>query len=346
MNKIENILESDSRHLMERGFYLIQKIGEGGYSKVYKTIFKDENTLKIVACKRVNTSRTGQSYRQKFLERELNALRLIRHPNIIFIHCIYQRKNIFYIFMRYAERGDLFDYIKENGHIIEIQCIKWVKQIASAIYYLHMLDYAHRDLKCENILITNNFNVKLCDFGFTRLFTIFDKASETYCGSIIYAPPEVINSKPYNPKKADMWSFGVTIFIMLNGEHPYSTSSISTLYDEQINCNWKIVTRIFSELTEGAKDAYEMLLEPDPMSRWNIEDFINCNWMKSFPEETKFTKPEIEAINRAKKWKLRKKKQQKKDIAQLDGNEICPNDSLLTIKGLSYSENHSKEYDL
>lgn len=114
--------------------------------------------------------------------------------------------------MRFVERGDLFDFILTNGALSEMQCTEWTRQIASAIQYLHVLDLAHRDLKCENIFISNHFNLKLGDFGFVRIYKKNDVASDTYCGSITYAAPEILNRKPYNPKKADLWSFGVIIY--------------------------------------------------------------------------------------------------------------------------------------
>lgn len=227
--------------------------------------------------------------------------------------------------MRYAERGDLFDFIDQNGSIDEIQCVKWTKQIASAIQYLHILDYAHRDLKCENILITNDMNLKLSDFGFVRLFSAKDAASETYCGSIVYSPPEVINRRPYNPKAADMWSFGVIIYMMLNGEHPFSTSDISLLHEEQVNRDWKIVTKIYFKLSENAVETFRMLLEPVPSKRWKIEEFIECNWMKSFPNETKFTKAEIEALDRAKYGKSKCEDQQKKSASVVIESDTAEN---------------------
>lgn len=101
--------------------------------------------------------------------------------------------------------------------------------MALAIQYLHSLNIAHRDLKCENVLVTSNFNVKLSDFGFSR-YTI-DKnlkviQSETCCGTMSYSPPEVLKCIPYNPKISDMWSLGVIIFTMINKSMPFNDVNI------------------------------------------------------------------------------------------------------------------------
>ncbi|XP_044729418.1 probable serine/threonine-protein kinase MARK-C [Chrysoperla carnea] len=91
----------------------------------------------------------------------------------------------------------------------------WLRQLALALQYMHTLELAHRDLKCENILITNNFNVKIADFGFAR--SVIDGSgkalsSETYCDSLSYAAPEILRVQPYAPKVADIWSLGLENF--------------------------------------------------------------------------------------------------------------------------------------
>lgn len=125
---------------------------------------------------------------------------------------------------RFAENGDLLDIMIRDGAISEPQTRFWMRQISLAIQYLHRLQIAHRDIKCENILVTRNNNVKLCDFGFTRFVVDSNnkrQMSETFCGSLSYASPEILKGLPYAPKISDMWAFGVMVFTMLNKAMPF-----------------------------------------------------------------------------------------------------------------------------
>jgi serine kinase len=179
---------TDILALERRGYRFYKKIGKGSYGSVVRSSYFDlqTNSKLDLACKYVNKKKAPADFLQKFFPREIQLLTQISHPNIIKIHSILQSGDTVFIFMRFAENGDLLEYIKKHGPIVESQANLWFYQMASAIQYLHSMDVAHRDLKCENILITKHMNLKLADFGFAR--DCVDQAgqrvfSETYCGS-------------------------------------------------------------------------------------------------------------------------------------------------------------------
>lgn len=166
---------SEELTLSNRGYKLLKQLGEGSYAKVYLAEYtynkSDPGSVKVLACKIIDTSKAPRDFVKKFLPRELDILVKINHPHIIHVHSIFQRKAKYYIFMRFAENGDLLEFVLKRGAISEAQARVWLRQMALGIQYLHDMDIAHRDLKCENVLITSNYNVKIADFGFARFVT-------------------------------------------------------------------------------------------------------------------------------------------------------------------------------
>lgn len=156
--------------LKERGYSLKKKVGEGSYAKVYLSeyISSTGEPMEKLACKIIDTSRAPKDFVRKFLPRELDIVVKIHHPHLIHVHSIFQRRAKYFIFMRYAENGDMLDFVLKHGAIAESQARVWLRQMALGLQYMHEMELAHRDLKCENMLITSNFNVKIADFGFAR----------------------------------------------------------------------------------------------------------------------------------------------------------------------------------
>lgn len=179
---------SDASALERRGYRFGRKIGKGSYGNVVTAHYDDKSSGDSVelACKYVDKSKAPKDFLTKFLPREIEVLSKISHPNIIGIHSILQSGNTVFIFMQWAENGDLLDYVKKKGVVPEVQANLWFFQMVSAIKYIHAMDYAHRDLKCENILISKHMNVKVADFGFARKCVDENNvkiASQTFCGS-------------------------------------------------------------------------------------------------------------------------------------------------------------------
>lgn len=286
---VASMYHSDDEALAERGFKLIRELGEGAFSRVFLAAHRStddnpETDMAVLACKVINTKKTPKVYTEKFLQRELDIMCTCNHPHIIFVHSIFARGVKYFVFMRYAERGDLFDYLVANGSMPEEQCATWVRQLAAAIQYLHTLEVAHRDLKCENVLITQNFNVKLSDFGFVRSCMDEESSSvtlsQTFCGSLTYVSPEIIKGSPYEPKISDMWSFGVLTFMMVNKAHPFDSTHLQSLYQNQINRNWKFTTKKNDSVSQACREFINNLLEPDTKKRWTIENVMQSDWLK------------------------------------------------------------------
>ncbi|EEB17054.1 cAMP-dependent protein kinase catalytic subunit, putative [Pediculus humanus corporis] len=284
---------SEEVTLNSRGYRLVKKLGEGSYAKVYLSEYHPVGTNQSstehktqLACKIIDTTKAPRDFVRKFLPRELDILVKLNHPHIIHVHSIFQRRSKYFIFMRFAENGDLLDFVLKNGAIVESQARVWLRQMALGLQYLHELEIAHRDLKCENILITSNYNVKLADFGFAR-YVVDSKGrrilSETYCGSLSYAAPEILRGTPYNPKISDLWSLGVILYIMLNKAMPFDDTNIKRLYEQQTSRKWKFRAKVENILTDQAKKLVTLMLEPDVTKRLSMYQILNSDWIAMDP---------------------------------------------------------------
>jgi testis-specific serine kinase len=172
--------------LERRGYNFNEILGRGAYSKVFTVSFENKTTglSQNFACKSILPSTDEE---KKFTSREIEILQKTTHPNIVFIDSIFRCGPATFILMRKAENGDLLRFIKKQKQVREPQAKFWFKQLVSAVKYLHSIGYTHRDLKCENVLITKNMNVLITDFGFSRPLVDEngdDLLSTTFCGSL------------------------------------------------------------------------------------------------------------------------------------------------------------------
>ncbi|CAH1113492.1 unnamed protein product [Psylliodes chrysocephalus] len=301
---------SDEEILLEKGYRLFKKIGEGSYAPVYLTEYIGKGTTepKKLACKVIDLKKAPKDFVKKFLPRELEVLSLVNHPHIIHIQSIFQRKYRYYVFMSIADRGDLLDYLLVNGALNENRARVWFRQLALALQYLHEMGIAHRDLKCENCLISSNNNLKLADFGFARFVINEDgknMASSTYCGSLNYAAPEVLKGSPYYPKISDCWSLGVILYAMLNKSMPFENKNVKELIGQQMNKSWKWRSKFVDILSEQVKSVVRQLLEPNSQLRMNIGEVMDSEWMKMDPRLREMTPDEERCLLKGREEQIR-----------------------------------------
>lgn len=203
------------RVLAQCGFKIRETLGSGSYA-VVKSAFSEKHNREV-AIKIISRKRAPSEYLFKFLPRELEVVRILKHPNIItFYQAIETDKNT-YLVMEKASRGDLLTEVKQQKFIKEPLSGIWFWQLADGIEYCHNHQVAHRDLKCENLLLDDRQNIKITDFGFARGGISKNILSDTYCGSYAYAPPEILTGQPYQPFMADVWSMGVVLYTMVFG---------------------------------------------------------------------------------------------------------------------------------
>ncbi|KAF6202633.1 hypothetical protein GE061_003032 [Apolygus lucorum] len=286
------------------GYKFIKKIGEGSYANVYSTKYTKDGVTIPMACKILRTEKVGgDEHAMKFITRELNITLNTYHPDIIHTFSVFQRSAIFMIFMRNAEYGNVTNFLIKHGPVKEKVARFWTRQTASALMYLHELDLVHRDMKCDNLLITVNHNVKVADFGFAR-FTLDMNGKNckctTYCGSIPYTAPEILKGVPYDGKPTDVWSLGCILFVMLNKKLPFkSNNNYTKLYQEQQSRKYVWVEKALEVTSKECVEIMSKLLDPSPRNRITCEEFLNSAWVKMDPRLAKTTDAEKQALENA-----------------------------------------------
>ncbi|KAG0275602.1 Protein kinase [Linnemannia exigua] len=168
-----------------------------------------------VAIKIINKNKVVNQDMFARVKREIQYLKLLRHPHIIKLYEVISTPTSIYMVIEYAG-GELFNYIVDNTRLPEEEARRFFQQIVCAIEYCHRHKIVHRDLKPENLLLDPSMNVKIADFGLSNIMTDGDFL-KTSCGSPNYAAPEVISGKLYAGPEVDVWSCGVILYVMLCG---------------------------------------------------------------------------------------------------------------------------------
>lgn len=210
------------------GYRVSHSLGRGSYA-VVKEAHSQRHRCKV-AIKIISKKKAQRDYVEKFLPREIEVIKLLKHPSLtLFNQCI-ETTNRVYLIMEHMPNGDLLDMVRKRKFVAEKQASIWFYQMCAGIEYCHSQGVVHRDLKCENILLDKNLNAKVTDFGFARAHMKTGAGqtpvlSETYCGSYAYAAPEILTGTPYMPHISDIWSLGIILYVMTIGRLPFDDSN-------------------------------------------------------------------------------------------------------------------------
>lgn len=200
-------------------------IGTGAFSKVYKVIHRKNRrpyALKIIDMERLSLADCLS------LRNEIELHEKLDHPNIIRFHDSVQIDDVVYFLLEYAGNKSLFHYIQTNRGLSENLALRFLFQSCLAVKYLHDRRIIHRDIKPENLLMTEDFNIKLCDFGWSCSADADEQTRSVVCGTFDYMAPEVALRQPQGPK-TDVWALGIVLFEMLTGSPPFKANSTAQL---------------------------------------------------------------------------------------------------------------------
>lgn len=258
-------------------YQIVKTLGEGSFGKVKLAFHRTTNQR--VALKIINKKILAKSDMQGRIEREISYLRLLRHPHIIKLYDVIKSKDEIIMVIEYAD-NELFDYIVQRDKMSENEARKFFQQIISAIEYCHRHKIVHRDLKPENLLLDEQSNVKIADFGLSNIMTD-GNFLKTSCGSPNYAAPEVISGKLYAGPEVDVWSCGVILYVMLCRRLPFDDDSIPVLFKNISNGIYTLP----KFLSTGAASLIKKMLIVNPLNRISITEIMEDEWFKvDFPD--------------------------------------------------------------
>ncbi|XP_025837363.1 testis-specific serine/threonine-protein kinase 3-like [Agrilus planipennis] len=292
---------ADTNKILKFMGYSIGKIiGVGTYSKVCLAQFTSKEKSEKMACKKINKIIAGEDFMKKFLPREISILQKIDHPHIIKVHNVFEIKEVIFIFMDYCEHGDMLEYIRKHGPLSEEKAKFYFRQLISAVEYLHSLHIAHRDLKCENVLLFTKKHIKLADFGFARYCDSQNGTdmSKTFCGSAAYAAPEILQGIPYDPKMYDIWALGCILYVLVTASMPFDDSDIKKMIKTQINCDILLVGfSLWKNNSSQLRILLGRLLQPEVEKRATINEVVRSSWLKQKKSSSSSEDEYLDIIN-------------------------------------------------
>ncbi|XP_050686074.1 serine/threonine-protein kinase SIK2-like isoform X4 [Eriocheir sinensis] len=274
MDGSEQAGSCNAERLVRVGYYEFEKtIGKGNFAVVKLATHKV--TQSKVAIKIIDKSKIDTDNLRKIL-REIEILKKLRHPYIIRLYQVMETERMIYLVTEYASCGELFDYVATHGKMREREARTKFMQIVAALRYCHRRGIVHRDLKAENLLLDKDLNIKLADFGFSNFYTPGVLLS-TWCGSPPYAAPELFEGKEYDGPKADVWSLGVILFVLVCGYLPFDAKTLQTLRSIVVAGKFRIPYFMSSD----CDNLIRKMLQVDPERRISIERIMQHRWITS-----------------------------------------------------------------
>ncbi|KAM4737390.1 NUAK family SNF1-like kinase 1 [Anableps anableps] len=217
------------KHNLKHRYEVMETLGKGTYGKVKKAV--ERASMRTVAIKSIRKERITDDLDRIHIQREIEITSSLRHSNIIRFLEVFESRDKIVIVMEYASRGELYDYIQERKRLPETEARSIFRQIASAVHYCHKNGVVHRDLKLENILLDQDLNVKLADFGLSNNFQT-GSLLQTYCGSPLYAAPEIVKGLPYTGPEVDCWALGVLLYALVYSSMPFDGANHAKLTEQ------------------------------------------------------------------------------------------------------------------
>jgi len=297
------VIKTDAKY--EDEYDSQEELGKGKFGVVYSCErLSDQVELAAKFIKKTAISKQE-------VTREIEMMNHLHHKRLISLYDAYETDKEMIVIMELVTGGELFEKVVEEDNLTEKQVIRYTKQVLYGLQHMHNKHMVHLDLKPENILCLGGEEpgyeeIKLIDFGMTRVVT--DAGDEIdMCGTAEFVAPEVINYEPVGVK-ADMWSMGVIVYVLLSGLSPFmgeddnDTLSNVTACDYDFEDDEDDEDGVFEHLSDESKSFIAELLVLDVSKRLNVDEALNHKWLQSAGNEKKLAVGNLKKFIARRRW--------------------------------------------
>lgn len=272
------------RKLVLGKYELGRVLGQGTFAKVYYA--RDlsvaggngSSSSSSVAIKVIDKARLRRTEgMMEQLRREISIMRMVRHPNVVAIREVLASRSRVFVVMEYARGGELFAKVA-RGRLTEDHARRYFQQLVAAVGFCHRRGVAHRDLKPENLLLDEEGRLKVTDFGLAALPEQLrhDGLLHTQCGTPAYVAPEVLRKRGYDGARADLWSCGVVLYVLLCGFLPFQHDNYAKMYQKIFKAEYQVPPWVSGD----ARRLIARLLVVDPAKRISIPEIMRTPWFR------------------------------------------------------------------
>ncbi|KAI3973709.1 hypothetical protein MKX01_031129 [Papaver californicum] len=268
---------------MEERYEAVKELGSGNFGVA--RLVRDKKTKELVAVKYIPR---GKKIDEN-VQREIINHRSLKHPNIVQFKQVLLTPTHLAIVMEYAAGGELFQKICSAGRFSEDEARFFFQQLLSGVSYCHSMEICHRDLKLENTLLDGNPSprLKICDFGYSKSAILHSQPKSTV-GTPAYIAPEVLSRKEYDGKIADVWSAGVTLYVMLVGAYPFEDPEDPRNFKKTIGRIMSVTYTIpdYVRVSAECRHLLSQIFYANPSKRITIPEIKRHPWfLKNLPRE-------------------------------------------------------------
>jgi len=250
-------------------FEIGRPLGRGKYGRVYLARHKESKL--VCALKRVRKARIVKTAMEWHLREEIVINSHLAHPNILHMYTWFHDDDSVYMVFEYAAGGELYQYVsmQKGARISEKQAAIWIKSLAEAVGYCHKKHIVHRDIKPENILLDEEHNIKLADFGWSE-HSVTDKMA-MLCGTTEYLSFELVQNKEYT-HAIDLWCIGALTFELLTGHAAFAAKDAVDVYKRIRSLDIRFPSHL--ELSPDANNFIVRLLRKEPLERMSVDQIL------------------------------------------------------------------------